>query len=82
MLFDSRRLISILFLLGYLNSAFLATKSGGTGEVTEPIIFDLTPVNYGENYDSTTGIYTVPMVCTNSTFRFTVGLTEIYVSIT
>ena len=61
MLSDSRRLISALFLLGYLNSAFLVTKSGGASQVTDPIIFDLTPVNYGENYDSTTGIYTVPM---------------------
>ena len=70
-MFDSRRLISILFLLGYLNSAFLATKSGGAGEVTDPIIFDLTPVNYGENYNSTTGIYTVPM---NGLYEFNVQI--------
>ena len=29
--------------------------------MTDPIVFDLTHVNYGENYDRTTGIYAVPM---------------------
>ena len=58
---DSKRLLSVSYILGYLNTAFLATKSGGTSQATDPIIFDLTPVNYGENYDSATGIYTVSM---------------------
>ena len=48
----------------------------------DPIIFYLAPVNYGENYDSTTGIYTVPMDGQHSTFKFTVTLMEIDVSIT
>ena len=58
---DFKRKLSTLFLLGYLNAAFLATKSGYTTDVTDPIVFDLTPVNYGGYFDSTTGIYTVAM---------------------
>ena len=39
--------------------------------MTDPIVFDLTPVNYGESYDSTTGIYTVPM---NGLYEFSVQI--------
>ena len=60
-----------VFILGYLNAAFLATKSGGVNEVTDPIVFDVTPVNYGENFDNTTGIYTVPM---NGLYEFNVQI--------
>ena len=52
---------SDLLILGYLNAAFLAVKLGNVSAVTDPIVFNLTPVNYGGYYDRTTGIDTVPM---------------------
>ena len=47
---------------GFEDLAFLATFSTNIIEsITDPIIFDTTNFNLGENYDVTTGIYTAPV---------------------
>ena len=49
-------------ILGFEDLAFLATFSTNIIEsITDPIIFDTTNFNRGENYDVTTGIYTAPV---------------------
>ena len=47
---------------GYANASFLATMDVGTiSPVPDPIIFNYARFNPGGNYDTTTGIYTVPL---------------------
>ena len=57
---------------GYLGFAFLASNSdSNVSAVTDPIVFNTIHVNYGENYNGTTGIYTVPV---NGLYEFSVQI--------
>ena len=47
--------------IGYANTSFLATLDYDVGTPGDPIIFNVVPLNPGDCYDVTTGIYTVPL---------------------
>lgn len=53
--------MSKILIIGYTNTAFLATIGEGfVSPVPSPIVFNVTQFNPGEHYDPETGIYTVP----------------------
>ena len=55
--------------IGYSDTTFLATFTEATPTVTNPVVFDFDAINSGDNYNSATGIYTVPV---DGVYQFTV----------
>ena len=56
----------------YADTLFLATIGAGlVTPVPDPIVFNETRLNPGSHFDSTTGIYTIPM---NGTYEFNVNV--------
>ena len=61
----------VFFPTGYSDKTFLATFDVYTLTPTNPIVFNYPVYNAGGHYDSTTGIYTVPL---DGTYEFTVHI--------
>ena len=56
---------------GYSGTAFLATFDTDTLTPTDPVVFNYPIHNTGGHYNSTTGIYTVPL---DGTYEFIVSI--------
>ena len=59
---------TVYFNQGYSGTSFLATFDASPMTPTDPIVFNYPVHNTGGHYDSTTGIYTVPL---DGTYEFT-----------